>query len=361
VADAAAAAAAATGYSPLIASALAAQGWAYRTSDRARAVDLLQRAFHLALRSDNDPLAVESYARARYIASRTDDYVPAESERAIVEALGARAGRPGRFGLALLYNNLGTERLVAGDRAGARALLRQALETWQPPLGDRAHDIELIVVLRNLALVEDSPARRLELSRRAAEDSARELGAEHPAAINARIQLAVLTPDPAAAAAEFAQTCAAIPAWHDALRAGCGYEQGWLAIERGDLETAASAMTTARGDPPPHAPGPQARIAAAYLEVRTSDPARIDAAIAVMRALASSQAAATGWWSRADAGDGLAVAALGHSARGQLDASLAAWSEALALYADQPALERRRAHASAVLAERNTPRDGAGR
>jgi hypothetical protein len=345
VADAAVVAARGTGYAPLLARALATQGWARRPGDRAASAALLAEAFHAALRAGDDVLAVEAYARARFVASRAPDFAPVEAERVMVEELGARSADTGRFALALLYNNLATERLVADDRAGARDLLRRALATWQPPIGDAAQDLELLVVPRNLALVEDDPERRAVLSREAAVGYERVLGAAHPWTINARIQLAVLTPDAGAAARAFAATCAAIPAWHPALREGCAYEAGWLAIQRGAPDEAAAMMAIAQGDVTGGERRAQLQIASAYLVVAT-DPAR---AVADMARLAAELADGSGWWNHADAADALAVVALAEEARGRAAAATRAWGRSLALLADQPSLARRREYAADML------------
>jgi eukaryotic-like serine/threonine-protein kinase len=352
VADAAVIAARATNYEPLIVRAQLMQGWARAHVDRAAARDLLFAAFHGALQVGNDVLAVEIYARARWVASRFAEFRPVEEERQIVEDIARRNGSSHRFGLALLYNNLGSERLVAADRRGAREQLRQALTVWQPPIGDRAQDIELVAILRNLALVEDDPRRRVELSSQAATSYEQVLGREHPAAISARIQEAVLTLAPADAARKFAATCGGIPSWHARLVAGCAYEQGWLAIDRGDLESAVAAMQRAEGDPRDSTRRSQDRIASAYLAVASRDPRRSEPAIVEMQELAAKLSQQEGWWNRADAADALAVVAIGANAAGRIVASTEAWTNSLSLIADQPVLERRLARARATVAVR---------
>lgn len=346
VAHAASDAAQATGYTPLFARAAMVQGWALATVEPHSAKQLLDRAFHAALKVGDDVLAVEAYARARFVASSDGELQPADREQTLVEDLAIRIADPGRFARALLYNNLGTGRIVANDLAGARAWLGQALATWHPPLGDRAHDIELGAVLQNLALVEEDPARRVELSQRAVDSRQSQLGPDHPATISARIQLAWFTPDPAASARAFAQTCGAIAAWHPQLRAECSYDQGWLAITRGDRSVAVTAMTTARTSDDP----PQAQIAAAYLDTVSADRARIAAAQKAMRNLARELAVQADWWNHRDAADAWVIVALGNSALGNASASTRAWQDAVAELRDLPVLQRRRAWIHATLA-----------
>lgn len=348
-ADAAADAAKATGYAPLLARATMVQGWVHAATDSSSASDLLQQAFHTAVRVGDDVLAVEAYARAWFVASRVADFRPSPNERTLVEDLAERTGAPGRFSRALLYNNLAAERIVADDRATARSFLRRALDTWRPPLDDRAHDIELVAVLRNLALVENDAARRVELSQRAGDSLQLQLGPEHPATINARIQLALLTPDPIAASRVFSQTCAAIPAWHSSLQSDCAYEEGWFAIDRSDPARAIAAMTVAQRDSSNAARG---QIAAAYLDVVEGDRSHVAAACTAMRTLARDRADEDGWWKHAEAADAWMIVALGQAALGHSEPSTRAWQLALAQLADQPVLERRRARVQATLARR---------
>lgn len=349
-ANAAADAALATGYAPLLARATLVQGWARMPVDRRSAHELLDRAFHTALRAGDDVLAVEAFARAWFVASRTSDFQPSESEREMVEDLAVRTGEPGRFARALFYNNLATARLAANDRDGARNLLRQALVQWRPPLGDRAHDIELAAVLRNLALVEEEPSARLDLSQRAIDIVQGQLGPDHPDAIDARILLALLTQDPIATARVFAQTCAGIPAWHRRQQAECSYGEAWLAIDSGNIPLARQAMTVARsGGGSLH----QGDIATGYLDATSGNRAQIARARNAMRALAIELSAPDeGWWVRAAAADAWIIVALAEDMLGRVAASTQAWQTALTHLTDHPVLERRRARVHATLAKR---------
>jgi hypothetical protein len=344
VATSAAAAAAETRYIPLVARATMVQGWAHALADRSSAWELLDRAFHEALRVGDDILAVEAYARAWFVASRSPDFAPQERERQLVEDVAIRTGASGRFSRALLYNNLATSRIVRNDLAGAREWFRRALGAWHPPLADRAQDIELTAVLQNLALVEDEPTRRFELSQRAVDSEVAHLGPDHPATITARIQLALFTPNPSGAAAAFAKTCSSIPEWHPQLRAECAYEEGWLAIERNDASRAQAAMTIAQTIRDPD----RVQIARAYLDVVSTDSAKITSARSAMRTLARKLSAAEGWWNHGYAADARVIAALAAGASN----SILEWQNALAALADLPVYQRRRAFVHAALAIR---------
>lgn len=355
VATAAAVAAKGTGYMPLLARATMVQGWAHALADNSSAWELLDRSFHDALRVGDDALAVEAYARAWFVASREEDFKPPDRERKLVEDVAIRTGPPGRFARALLYNNLAIGRIVSNDLAVARDLLRQALAVWRPPLGDRSQDIELAVVLQNLALVEDEPARRFELSQRALDSQESQLGSDHPTTVKARIQLALFTPDPTRSARAFAQTCGAIPAWHPQLRAQCAYEEGWLAIDRDDAPRALAAMTIARTNTDLY----PSRIAGAYLDMVSTDRVRIAAARTAMRTLARELSAAEDWWYQGYAADAWVIVALGERELGRTLESTQAWHAALAALKDLPVLERRRAFVHATLAKRWAERSSA--
>ncbi len=348
VATSAAVAAAETRYIPLVARATMVQGWAHALADSGFAWELLDQAFHEALRVGDDVLAVEAYARAWFVASREEDFEPADRERQLVEDVAVRTGPSGRFARALLYNNLAAGQIVSNDLAGAKHLLRQALEAWRPPLGDRAQDIELTAVLLNLALVEDEPARRVELSQRALDSQQSQLGPEHPDTIKARIQLALFTPDPVRSARLVAQTCSAIPDWHSQLRAQCAYQEGLLAIERSDAGAARAAMAIAHANGEPQ----QAGIARAYADVISANRARITAARNAMYKLARELSTAADWWIQRDGASAWMMVALSEGALGRDAESIRAWQNALAALKDLPVLERRRAFVQATLARR---------
>src|SRR6185503_9154542 len=115
IAKAAVASAEQVGYAPLIARALLAQGRAETALGAGEPATRasLERAVDLALRSSDDVLAVEAYARLVFAISRfRGDVVDNWS---VMEALAARTGPLGRFGRALLYLNKAFARNAAND------------------------------------------------------------------------------------------------------------------------------------------------------------------------------------------------------------------------------------------------------
>src|SRR6185503_13585577 len=170
--EAAAAQADATGYAPLIARALLAQGRsAIQLGDR-RAQGALDRAWRLALAASDDALAVEAYARWLFAALRSDSAEgspapPPDDDRTVREmwpvmrALAARLGERGSFALALLYNNVALRDMARGDLVRARALLERA----RAAAGEHPA-LELIAVVENLAqLAADAAACEDQLRR----------------------------------------------------------------------------------------------------------------------------------------------------------------------------------------------------
>ncbi len=338
------------GYPPLTARALVARGRAESAlgvPDPAARTSF-EQALELALRSTDDVLAVEAYARliwavARYRGDVVDSWP-------VMEAIAARTGELGRFGRALLYNNKAVARMAANDRPGARALLHRALEaapSRQP--GDR--EIELVSVTQNLALADDDPVEREARSRQVTGELEAVLGPNHPDTLAARVFAAIVHRNPTTAAADFAAACDGYARWHPqlaALLAECAFERAWLADERGDTATAAAAMQLAARDPlSPHERG-KGTIAAAYLA--RGNPARLRD----MQALGKSLAGMAGWWTRGEAADAYITAALGWDRLGQSRDAERCWVAALELLAhlNQPMFDRRLARVRAVLARR---------
>jgi hypothetical protein len=350
-AEAAARDATALGYAPLTARADLVAGWALVGADRPRAIALLGQAFRTAVRAGDDVVAIEAYTRGRFLASRAADYQPVAGQVELIEDLAVRSAPRSRFALALFYNNLGTERLVAEDRAGARERFRAALDVWRPPIGDAAADLELVMIVRNLSLVEVDLGERVRLAAQAAAMYDDALGPAHPWTIGARIQEALLTADPEAAAAKLAAVCPSIAAYQARLRRNCAWEQAWLALDRGDAALAGTAMAAAAGDPGDADRSDQDRIATAYRALTGGDAATRTQAIAALRALAADRGAKD-WFIRADAADALVLVARALDAAGDAAGGTAAWADALALLVDHPTLERRTARIQATLAER---------
>ena len=341
------------GYPPLIARALLAQGRAAIELDTGEpaARTALERALVLALRTGDDVLAVEAYARLLWAVARYRGDVV--GNWTVMEALAARTGAAGRFGRALLYNNKAVARLAANDRPGARPLLQQALAAAPAPRADG--ELELVVVVQNLAIAADDPREREARSQQAAAELASLLGPNHPNTLGARLVAASVMRNPARAAVDFAAACDGYQRWHPqlvAVIAECAFERAWLADERGDRAAAIAAMQLAARDPLSPRERGKGVIAASYLAIAADDHAL--AAIHEAEQLAGALATSDTWWNRVEGADAYVTAALGwdHLARPR-DAERC-WTAALGLLerVDQPGFDRRLHRVRATLARR---------
>jgi hypothetical protein len=330
IADASAATARArqTGYLPLIARALVVEGRA--REDTPDAVDLYSEAMRLALRSSDEALAVEAYARWIYVRVVAD--APATDHWDVMVEVAERLGRPGRFPRALMYSNRGLGRLIADDRDGARTLFETALAT----AGD-ADDIELVSITQNLAQLETVPEDALRRFRAAHGRFTAALGPAHPVTLVAAEQVAMLTPDRVHAAAGIEAAYRGLERWQSSYPE-FAWHVAWIADEAGDRATAATWMARVSGEG-----SAIATIAAAYVAIERGAP---DAAarLAEVERLASTLDT-TKAWNRVYAADALVLVA-----RTKPDA----WERALALLEEKPLAiySRRLAGARRMVAER---------
>ncbi|HMG20367.1 MAG TPA: protein kinase, partial [Kofleriaceae bacterium] len=357
VAEASVTTAEATGYAPLIARAALALGYARAALDlgepAARAP--LERALDLALRTGDDVLAVEAYARLLWAVGKYRGDVV--GNWSVMDAIAARTGPAGRFARTLLYNNKAVARLADNDRAGARALLQQAL-TVSPLSPIRDGEIELVTVLQNLALVAEDAAEREARAAQVVRYLDGVLGPNHPRTLAARRIAGMLTRNPVAAAALYKAACDGYRDWHPKLThsiAECAFERGWLADERGDLAGARAAMQLATTDPNAQRERGKPTIAAAYLNFTgDADPAAASAAIAAMEQLAIDGAAAPEWWNRGEAAQAYLTAAIGWQRADKPSEVERCWTAALALLEGirQPLFDRTLARVQAALARR---------
>ncbi|MBA3458738.1 MAG: serine/threonine protein kinase [Deltaproteobacteria bacterium] len=317
----------ATGYLPLIARALLVEGRA--RSNESDASALFAESMRLALRSSDEVLAVEAYAR--WIFARVMQEAPATDHWDVMVEIAERLGRPARFARALMYSNRGIARLAADDRTGARALFEQALES----AGD-ADDVELVSISQNLAQLEREPAAAQRRLRTARDRLAAALGATHPDTLVAKEQLAMVTPDRAQAAAELDAAYKSLEHWHGSYPE-FAWEAAWIADETGDHATAATWMARIGGDSPP-----MTTIAAAYIALENHAP---DAArrVAELEQLATTLDQSTAWH-RAYAADALVLLAR---------AKPALWERVLTLHEVEPLViySRRLARARRMVAE----------
>jgi eukaryotic-like serine/threonine-protein kinase len=352
------AAAQATGHAPLIARALLVQGRA--EVDPTTASATLAMAMALALQAFDDVLALEAYARMIWVAEYRD---PPEAWLVMTQ-LAQRAGVRGRFGRALLFNNLGARHYRARQRDKARAMLQRALAETDLAAGKDPEDVELVAILRNLALIEPDAAQRQALMQRAATALGRALGPNHPSTLTAREQTAMLTRDPRQARPRLEEACLGYEPWKLAgPQAVCALELAWLADEQDDRAAALRWMRVAAADPKTAAGERiKGKIAAGYLALyEATSPAspsdaraRLIASAHALRADGKAAMASPSWWVHVDASDAYAVAARTLEQLGRAAEAEASWKLALAALEgiDEPVYERRVARVRATVAAR---------
>ena len=354
VAGASVAAAERTGYPPLVARAQLALGWAQAALDQGEPATRasLERAVDLALRGSDDVLAVEAYARLIWAVSRYRGDVV--GNWSVMEALAARTGAPGRFGRTLLYNNKAAARLAESDRAGARALLQQALAA-SPMSAIADGELELVSVLQSLAVTADDPVEREARARQVVARFEAVLGPNHPSTLEAQVVAAMLIRNPIDAAAQYQAACDGYQRWHpDRVRplADCAFERGWLADERGDVALARAAMALAAADPlSPHERS-MGTIARGYLAITGDGDA--PAAANQLQQLGAAGSRAPEWWGRGAAAQAYVAAAIGWQRLGRADDAERCWAAALALLEGlhQPMYDRALARVRTSLARR---------
>lgn len=301
LADRAVAAAEGGGYPPLEAEALVTRGrLALDTMPTPADLEALGRAMLLAVGSRMDELAAEAIALQVYARSRfADALATALDDVPLAEALARRLPEPDAV-LGLLANNVGTVHLSRGARVAARTAFRAALERRQRALAP--DDLELAYTLANLALVEDTPARRDQHLRRALGILAAGLGPAHPQTQDLRLTAARNTLDPAAAQALLEPGCAAqarLTPEDQVGRARCLADLGHHVAEAGDAGRAATLWQAAsellRGQ---EAPGSEGLRTAALAALGRGGAD--EALLARLRAGVAALAGATAWWARGE-------------------------------------------------------------
>ncbi len=324
IARSVAAAAGVLAYRPLVARAQLALGAALQNTSEQAARPAYAAAAQAALAGGDDVLFVEAFARELFVAGRS-----ATGAAALVDALpfvvtlAQRTGDAGRFARALLYNNAGTERLAAGDVGGSVRWFEQARAE---PEDDRA--TELWAVVGNLAMTVADPAQRDALFAEQRRRLERTLGPDHAFTLQERLRAALFVEDPAAAAAQLRDVCAAFATYYPERLdkvGSCNYELAWLAFARGDQAEArrAYAIVVAGG-------AEHAAVARAALALLGGDPA---GAARDAEALARTAAAATTWWKRFAAVDAWLVVAQAEQLQGHTAAAAAAARSAQAVLA----------------------------
>jgi tetratricopeptide (TPR) repeat protein len=348
-AHAAASAARALGYRPLLAQALLAEGRAAMTlDDRAAAAPLLAEAMTVGVAVGDDALAVEAWARAAWVKGTSgDDVRAAVAGEEIIEAMATR-NRAASFARALLYNNLGALAFGQGHREEARTRFQSALAEARVVTGPGA--IELINVRANAASVVDNPRERDALLGEAESEMARLVGADHPDALRFRMRRAMFMPTLGSARDLLGPACEAYQRFHHLLAAEsaveCWGELGFVAGELGDRDAAAAAM--ARATTLPSQRPALADEASGYLSLWRGD-LRVASDRFTGAMVSVAKAPNEPWW-QAFARGKLGVG-LGRARRraGDLDGARAALEQAVADLVD---VERE--HPAAVLERRLT-------
>lgn len=287
----------ATGYTPLIARALLVEGRAATVnSPDARAT--FAEAMSLALRASDDATAVEAYARWIFELAVNGD--TAIESWPVMTELAARSGRAGRFARALMFNNRAMAKTVAGDKVGARELLREA----KAIAGD-APELELVAIDKSLAGLESDPAASAQRLRVALARLQASLGPNHPDVLLVRMPLALLASDHAAARVELDQICNGLDHWHYVTAfSECAFEMAWFADEDGDR---AAAVTWMARVTPTQPDDERVATASAYIAVANNAPDRASKLAALERFVAKPHPT---FWSRLYAADALVVLAL---------------------------------------------------
>ena len=364
-AAAAAAKAEQLGYLPLVARAQLLHGFAMliQEGDTALArVATLQRALANALEAGDQATAVEAYARLiPELAMTSTRELPAGAKDVLggiplVAAMARRLDPNGAFARALLYNNIGTIHFAAGDRTAAARWFEDARVAREPI---REQYPELAIVLENLALVAHPIDERIRLAEGAAREIESRLGRDHPSAITARVNAAMLVPDPARSLAALREACGTYRSVHPHLEASigaCSFELGWLAYDIGDLAESRAAMAAiAPASDYEHA------IAGGYralLDARPRD------AIAIASTLADEYVASDDPWTRFRGVDALIVVAASQQQLGATDDAITTLRRALAAlraiagpFESGTFYRRRVAHTHAALARLLGPRE----
>ncbi len=357
-------------YRPLTARAQLALGAALAIDDArlpAAVIAYGKSASH-ALATSDDVLFVEAFARELFSAGRLDpDQVPAEARDLaasvpLVETIAKRAGSAASFARTLLYNNVGTTRLAAGDPTGARAWFEKA----RGELQQGASGVELLAALGNLAMVVKTREERQQLFAEQLAALERMVGPTHALTLGEGLRAGVSVENPRDAEQALRGVCADLAAWHPHLRARiakCNYELGWLLDERGDRAGARHAYEAivATGF------GREHEVARAMLAHFDGNAAEAEQHAS---AIVTNAGAADAWFARFPFSvDAWLVAAQTRLLRGKPDAAIAALRAALDVMADprinheaaryQRRLARTRAMLAPLLAKRDPGRAAA--
>jgi len=332
-------------FDPLIARAHLAHGLALVAAEQnTEAIVHLERAALAAVDAFDDLTLVEAQAREIF-AARIDPKQDAGPTTRYIEHVAKRSGAAGVFARALLYNNLGTARLTAGDAPGARGWFDKSIAERAPA------DAELLMAFANRALVTETAAERDELLGHARAKLTELLGANHTKTLIVRLLASVFIANPQRVAGELRDVCALYQRYHPTVSADtieCLFELGWLAEERGDLTEAQAAMQQI-----PSGNGSLPQLAKAYLAMLDG---KLEVAAAAALVVGENFQAEP--WTRFDAAEGLLLAAICLDKLQRRDAAVASARAALKIFEQLTSNERYRrrlARTRAVLARLGVP------
>ena len=351
VAQAAAISADRTAYAPLIARAQLALGFATLGEGQGAgaAIPCYERATAAALEAGDSVTAVEAYAREVFAIGitppelRPPDTIDVVATRRFALQLATGTRHEGAFGRALLLNNLGTERLAAGDRAAARAWFQRAIA--EPHVG--VQPVELLSAAGNLALVTEAAEERARLFAEQRAQLELALGPNHAFTLDSRMQAALLLANRGAVASELRDLCHRLATWHgdESQRVNnCALELAWLAAERGDETEERDALRLIGADPDSE------RLARGYAQLLSGELAET---AREMHAAAEPHERGSTWWDRFAAVDLLLVAASAEVGTGHVTAAIATLRECLGVLAD-PAIDHGAAYTQRRLARANS-------
>jgi serine/threonine protein kinase/tetratricopeptide (TPR) repeat protein len=242
-------------YLPLIARANLEHGVALvnNLAKSKEAVVALQRAIASALEANDNAVAVEAYARQIPRLAKTSAKELPPNARDLLgaipvfESLARGLGPTATFARALLYNNIGLVRLNAGERDVARGWFERARAERE--LGADDTNPELNIIWENLGLVAQSAAERDRLLGIANSEFERRFGRDHPNALNARVNAAMLVANPQRSLAMLREPCRQYLALHRHLEERvviCAFEAGWIADDLEQSSESRSFMASIR-------------------------------------------------------------------------------------------------------------------
>jgi len=273
-AQAAAAQARALGYAPLVARALSRQGLAAMnvSGGGKGAVPLLAEAARIAVEVGDDALAVEAWARERWIRgallNRPDGGLEGLD---LVAGLAARpASTP--FARALLFNNVGSIAIAQGRFDEARGWLARALPDSLRVTGAGA--LEMVNVQGNLARATPDPAARDAMFAAAITRLTHLVGDDHPSTLRMGVARGSWNPALSTAIAVLQPACVRYDQFHATLVGEileCWSEVAFLAEERGQHRIAIEALRHAAASGPKDGAG--ADEVAGYLALLGGDAA----------------------------------------------------------------------------------------